>query len=97
MVKHNNMLPNLHFHKRGMLHGAFMGFKKVKCGFNQAPQKKARRLTRKAKAAAIAPRPTGGLLRPIVHGQTIKYNTKLRLGRGFTLEELKVSAQAGVL
>ena len=31
-----------------------------------------------------------GLLRPIVSGQTVKYNTKKRAGRGFTLEELKV-------
>lgn len=33
-----------------------------------------------------------GLLRPIVHGQTVKYNMKKRAGRGFTLEELKVGA-----
>jgi ribosomal protein L13E len=26
----------------------------------------------------------------VVHGQTIKYNAKVRLGRGFTLAELKV-------
>lgn len=39
----------------------------------------------------IFPRPTAGPLRPIVHGQTLKYNMKLRAGRGFTLEELKVS------
>lgn len=36
------------------------------------------------------PRPTAGKLRPLVHCQTIKYNMKQRLGRGFTLEELKV-------
>lgn len=35
------------------------------------------------------PRPVAGALRPIVHGQTLKYNMKQRLGRGFTLEELK--------
>jgi large subunit ribosomal protein L13e len=28
-----------------------------------------------------------------VHGQTIKYNLKKRLGRGFTFEELKVSSR----
>ncbi len=38
----------------------------------------------------VFPRPTAGALRPIVHGQTIKYNLKKRLGRGFTFEELKV-------
>lgn len=35
------------------------------------------------------PRPAGRL-RPQVHGQTLKYNMKLREGRGFSLEELKV-------
>ena len=37
----------------------------------------------------MAPRPTGGALRPAVHCPTIKYNAKVRLGRGFSLEELK--------
>ena len=44
---------------------------------------------RAEKAKKIFPRPTAGPLRPIVHGQTIKYNLKKRLGRGFTFEELK--------
>jgi len=35
------------------------------------------------------------MLRPIVREQTIKYNRKLRLGRGFTLEEVK-GAKLGV-
>lgn len=48
-------------------------------------------MKRAAKAAALAPRPTGGLLRPAVHCPTIKYNSKLRLGRGFSLEELKAA------
>ena len=45
---------------------------------------------RQKKAVKIFPRPTAGPLRPIVHGQTLKYNMKLRAGKGFTLEELKV-------
>ena len=36
------------------------------------------------------PRPVAGALRPVVHGQTVKYNLKKRYGRGFTLDELKV-------
>ncbi|CAL2244128.1 unnamed protein product [Prunus armeniaca] len=44
---------------------------------------------RQKKAVKIFPRPTAGPLRPIVHGQTLKYNMKIRAGRGFTLEELK--------
>ena len=47
-------------------------------------------LARQKKAVKIFPRPTTGKLRPIVHGQTLKYNMKVRSGRGFSLEELKV-------
>lgn len=65
----------------------------MKTWFNQPGRKKRRRLTRQKKAAAIAPRPTAGLLRPVVHCQTWKYNTRLRAGRGFTFEELK---EAGI-
>ncbi len=45
---------------------------------------------RDAKAAATFPRPTAGALRPVVHGQTLRYQAKRRAGRGFTHEELKV-------
>merc|ERR1712224_1017729 len=55
----------------------------------QAARKKRRSLARKAKAAKIAPRPAAGLLRPVVHPPTQRYNMKLRLGKGFTLDELK--------
>lgn len=30
-------------------------------------------------------------LRPVVHGRTLKYNMKLRAGKGFSLEELKAA------
>jgi len=51
----------------------------------QPAKKKARRLARKAKAAAIAPRPTQ-LLRPVVHPPTQRYNHKTRLGKGFSMQ-----------
>merc|ERR1712137_1064650 len=51
--------------------------------------KKRRSQNRKAKAARLAPRPAAGLLRPVVHPPTRRYNMKLRLGKGFTLEELR--------
>jgi len=86
MVKGNNVIANAHFHK-------VCWQDHVKTWFNQAARKKRRRETRAKKAAAIAPRPTSGLLRPVVHPPTIKYNYKLRQGRGFTLAELK---EAGV-
>lgn len=42
------------------------------------------------KAKKVFPRPVAGSLKPIVRGQTVQYNMKIRAGRGFTLEELKV-------
>ena len=47
-------------------------------------------VARAEKARKVFPRPVAGALRPVVHGQTIKYNLKKRYGRGFTLDELKV-------
>merc|ERR1719190_28671 len=61
----------------------------IKPWHDQAARKKRRGLTRKAKAAKLAPRPAAGLLRPVVHPPTQRYNMKVRLGRGFTLEELR--------
>ena len=66
---------------------------RVRVKLNQAKRKYARRLARKQKAAAVAPRPAAGMLRPAVRAQTQRYNSKVRAGRGFTLEELK---EAGV-
>merc|ERR1711920_800949 len=86
MVRHNNVIPNQHFHKT-------LWQDHVKTWFNQAARKKRRRDARQKKAAAVAPRPTAGLLRPVVHPPTIKYNYKLRQGRGFTFAELK---EAGI-
>lgn len=45
---------------------------------------------RQNKAVKIFPRPTAGPIRPVVHAQTLTYNMKVRAGKGFTLEELKV-------
>merc|ERR1712190_643483 len=57
--------------------------------FDQAGRKKRRANNRKEKAKKLFPRPAGGLLRPVVHPPTQRYNMKLRLGRGFTFEELR--------
>eukprot|EP00188_Purpureofilum_apyrenoidigerum_P001038 Plantae.Rhodophyta-Purpureofilum_apyrenoidigerum.ctg15289.p1 GENE.Plantae.Rhodophyta-Purpureofilum_apyrenoidigerum.ctg15289~~Plantae.Rhodophyta-Purpureofilum_apyrenoidigerum.ctg15289.p1 ORF type:complete len:207 (+),score=51.72 Plantae.Rhodophyta-Purpureofilum_apyrenoidigerum.ctg15289:70-690(+) len=85
MVRHNNEVPNQHFRKEWQL--------RVKTWFNQPMRKKRRRLSREKKAAKIAPRPVDGALRPVVHCPTVKYNMKVRSGRGFTLDELK---EAGI-
>jgi large subunit ribosomal protein L13e len=39
----------------------------------------------------LAPKPAAGPLRPVVHCPTLRYHTKVRAGRGFTLQELKVN------
>ncbi|KAK9914643.1 hypothetical protein M0R45_038411 [Rubus argutus] len=83
MVKHNNVIPGEHFRKHWQNY--------VKTWFNQPARKTRRRNARQAKAVKIFPRPTAGPLRPIVRGQTLKYNMKIRAGRGFTLEELKAA------
>lgn len=80
----NNVLHANHFRKDWQRH--------VKTWFDQPGRKLRRRNARKAKAAALGVRPLT-LLRPAVRGQTVRYNTKLREGRGFTLGELK---EAGV-
>ncbi len=80
----NNVLPGNHFRKNWQRH--------VKTWFDQPGRKLRRRNARKAKAATLGVRPLT-LLRPAVRGQTVRYNTKVREGRGFTLGELK---EAGV-
>jgi large subunit ribosomal protein L13e len=83
MPKHNNIIPNVHLHK---------GWERfVRTWFDQAARKKTRRINRARKAARVFPRPVKGPLRPIVHSQTVKYNRKKRMGRGFTHEELKLA------
>ncbi|TMW43565.1 hypothetical protein DOY81_011356 [Sarcophaga bullata] len=81
MGKGNNMIPNAHFHKWWQRH--------VKTWFNQPARKIRRRNNRIKKAKEVFPRPAAGPLRPVVRCPTIRYHTKLRAGRGFTLEELK--------
>ncbi|KAG7210756.1 hypothetical protein KM043_012250 [Ampulex compressa] len=76
------MIPNGHFHKDWQ--------RFVKTWFNQPARKYRRKQNRVKKARAVAPRPVS-LLRPIVHCPTFRYHTKVRAGKGFTLEELKAS------
>ncbi|KAI4470710.1 60s ribosomal protein l13 [Holotrichia oblita] len=81
--KGNNMIPNGHFHKDWQ--------RFVKTWFNQPARKHRRRQQRIKKARSIAPRPAAGPLRPVVRCPTIRYHTKIRAGRGFTLQELKAA------
>jgi large subunit ribosomal protein L13e len=82
--RHNNILHANHFRKDWQ--------RRVRTWFDQPGRKLRRRTARKTKAAALGVRPTEPL-RPAVRGQTVRYNRKLREGRGFTLAELK---EAGI-
>lgn len=90
MVRHNNVIPNSRLFRKKWQ-------EKVRTWFNQPARKLRRRNARVEKAKAVFPRPTAGALRPVVHGQTVKYNMKKRAGRGFTLEELKARARVCVV
>ena len=82
-MKHNNVIPNAHFHKKWQLH--------VKTWFDQAGRKTRRHQKRLQKAQRVAPRPAKGSLRPIVHCETRRYNMKVRAGRGFSLDEIRAA------
>jgi len=83
-IKHNQQIPHNHFRKDWQ--------RRVRVHFDQPGRKLRRRNARLSKAAAVAPRPVDKL-RPIVRCPTIKYNRRVRAGRGFTLAELK---EAGI-
>ncbi|KAH8077543.1 hypothetical protein JL720_9924 [Aureococcus anophagefferens] len=72
MVKHNNEVPNQHFHKKW---ASSRGPLKVITWFDQPAKKQIRRQKRAAKAAAVAPRPVARL-RPVVHCPTQKHCAK---------------------
>ncbi|MCE2155697.1 hypothetical protein GPU83_09940, partial [Streptococcus thermophilus] len=72
--------PNAHFHKDWQRY--------VRCWFTQPARKQRRRDKRQKKARLVAPRPLGKL-KPIITCPSNRYHIKKRLGKGFTLEELK--------
>ena len=80
MPKGNNIIPNAHFHKHWE--------RRVKTWFDQPGRKRRRHRVRLAKAAAACGARVE-LHRPIVHCPTNRYKSKRRIGRGFTLRELK--------
>merc|ERR1711907_292070 len=90
MAKGNNMITSAHLRK----HWNKWHYTGVRCFFNKMAHKKLRLQKRAAKAAAVAPRPLGKL-RPLVLGQTRRYASKVRIGRGFTLAELKEAGLTG--
>ena len=87
--KGNHVIPNVHFRKVNGMQCGRNNRVMMRTWLNQAGRKQRRASNRKKKAARLAPRPAAGFLRPVVRPPTQRYNMKLRLGRGFTLEELK--------
>ncbi|KAF2687345.1 60S ribosomal protein L13, partial [Lentithecium fluviatile CBS 122367] len=81
-IKHNQQIQKNHFHKDWQRY--------VRVHFDQPGKKKSRRNARVAKAAKVAPRPVDKL-RPVVRCPTVKYNRRVRPGRGFSLVELKAA------
>jgi len=82
--RHNNVLHGNHFRKDWQ--------RRVKTWFDQPGRKLRRRRARASKAGLLGVKPLQSL-RPVVRAQTVRYNMKVREGRGFTLTELK---EAGI-
>lgn len=80
MVKHNNIVPNVHLRKHWQ--------RRTHCHFDQPAAKTKRYERRINKASRVFPRPIQKL-RPVVAATTRRYAGKVRYGRGFTLHELK--------
>ena len=86
MPKGNNAIPHVHQKKHFNPCSSQKG--NIKVFLNQPAQKIRRRRLRLQKAKKIFPRPLKAL-RPQVACPTVRYNMKKRLGRGFTIDELK--------
>ena len=86
MPKGNNAIPHVHQKKHFNPCSSQKG--NIKVFLNQPAQKNRRRRLRLLKAKKVFPRPLKSL-RPQVNCPTVRYNAKKRLGRGFTIEELK--------
>ena len=68
---------------------------KVRTYFSQPAKKLRRRQRRAERCRKLGPNPTHSL-RPAVRGMSRRYNNKIRLGRGFTVAELKLAGIKGV-
>lgn len=86
MVRNNHVISKNHFKKKNWND-------RLKLQLNTVFRKRRRNLKRQRKATSMAPRPAGGPIRPLVQCSSIRYNTKTRYGRGFSLAEI---ARAGL-
>ena len=87
MVRHNNAIQKNHFRFHWDPCQSQKGHVKVNLGQPKSAQ--ARRVVRQKKALAVFPRPSSGPLRPEGRCETVRYNSKKRMNRGFTTAELK--------
>ena len=88
MTKGNKMIPNVHLHKKNRS-------QPIKVIFAQPAKKRLRYLKRVKKARQLAPMPVKRL-HPIVQCPSQRFNTRCRKGRGFNVQELKVSYIAAI-
>lgn len=65
--------------------------KKPRVLFNVALKKEKKMKIKQEKIKKMWPRPSEGPLKPIVRCPTNRYNMKTKLGRGFTVDELKAA------
>lgn len=79
-MRNNNAVPKNHRNT----------MKRVKEWHNQKSRAERRAHTRVVKAKQVYPKPAEKL-RPVVRCPTVRYNTKQRLGRGFTPEECQAA------
>ncbi|AFP65271.1 60S ribosomal protein L13 (nucleomorph) [Chroomonas mesostigmatica CCMP1168] len=86
MVKHNNAIPKAHFKKNWQ--------RFVKTWFNQPAKKSKRKLNRNLKKFNNNSEKNIQLekIRPIVHCPTNAHNVKIKIGRGFSKEEIDTLA-----
>ena len=87
VVRNNNPVPISKFKKNTHVHGVS---KFIKVRFNVPAKRAQRKEQRLRKAAAFFPRPIKRL-RPLVHSPSVRHSMRLRLGKGFTEEELKLA------
>lgn len=88
MVKANNAIP--HVHQRKHYHPGSSQKGNIKTFLDQPKKAQTRRRRRIQKAKKVFPRPLKQL-KPSVACPTVRYNSRQRLGRGFTIDEIKAA------
>ena len=88
MTKGNNAIPKVHQRKHWTPGSSQKG--NYKTFLDQPKKAQTRRRLRLQKAKKVFPRPLRNL-KPTVSCPTVRYNMRHRLGRGFTIEEIRAA------